>query len=78
MGNWKLVSPDYSIQYNPWRADRIGRDLEDPPTDPYSLWELYDLEADRTEQTNLAEKYPDRVREMIEMYEAWEKRVRVE
>ena len=75
MGNWKLVSPDHSIQYNPWRADRIGREIEEPPTAPHSLWELYDLETDRTEQTNLAQKYPDRVREMIEIYEAWEDRV---
>ena len=74
-GNWKLVSPDHSIQYNPWRVGRIGRDVEDPPTEPHLLWELYDLETDRTEQTNLAEKYPDRVQEMIGMYEAWEARV---
>ena len=43
MGNWKLVSPDHSIQYNPWRADRIGREIEEPPTAPipsgsYTIW----------------------------------------
>ena len=75
MGNWKLVSSDHVIQYNPWRADRIGLEVEDPPADPHSLWELYDLETDRTEQTNLAEEFPDRVQEMIGMYEAWEERV---
>jgi arylsulfatase len=34
-------------------------------------WELYDLEADRTEMTNLAESQPARVSEMAEMYERW-------
>ena len=37
-------------------------------------WELYDLEADRTELENLADKYPDRVRELREKYEQWAQR----
>jgi arylsulfatase A-like enzyme len=37
-------------------------------------WELYDMEADRTELTDLAAKQPDRVREMAAQYEAWAKR----
>ena len=37
-------------------------------------WELYDMEADRTELTDLAAKHPDRVREMAAQYEAWAKR----
>ena len=34
-------------------------------------WELYDMEADRTELHNLANREPDRVRAMAEAYEAW-------
>ncbi|MGQ9650025.1 MAG: arylsulfatase [Phycisphaerae bacterium] len=34
-------------------------------------WELYDLEADRTELNNLADKYPDRVKSMADKYKAW-------
>jgi len=34
-------------------------------------WELYDIEADRTEMNNLAGKYPDRVKDMAAMYEQW-------
>ncbi|MBW3599188.1 MAG: sulfatase-like hydrolase/transferase, partial [Planctomycetes bacterium] len=34
-------------------------------------WELYDLEADRTETADLAEKHPDRARAMAEAWEAW-------
>jgi len=34
-------------------------------------WELYDLEADRTEMHNLAEQHPAKVRELTGKYEAW-------
>jgi len=34
-------------------------------------WELYDLEADRTELHNLAAEHPDKVREMANLYKAW-------
>ncbi len=34
-------------------------------------WELYDMDMDKTETKNLAEKYPERVTEMDAMYEKW-------
>jgi arylsulfatase len=34
-------------------------------------WELYDLEADRTEGSDLAAKYPEKVRELAGMWDAW-------
>ncbi len=34
-------------------------------------WELYDMVKDRTELTDLAPQHPDRVRDMIAMYDAW-------
>jgi len=34
-------------------------------------WELYDMEIDRTELTNLAEQQPDRVADMAAQYQAW-------
>jgi len=37
-------------------------------------WELYDVEADRTELNDIAAKHPDRVREMAAAYEAWARR----
>jgi arylsulfatase len=37
-------------------------------------WELYDLEADRTELNNLAAKHPEKVRELREKYEQWARR----
>jgi arylsulfatase A-like enzyme len=37
-------------------------------------WELYDMEADRTEMHDLATRHPERVREMSEQYAAWAER----
>jgi arylsulfatase len=41
-------------------------------------WELYDLEADRTELDNLAEKYPARVQQLKTLYESWAARCGVQ
>jgi len=40
-------------------------------------WELYDIEADRTEMNNLADQYPERVEEMVKIYKDWEQRSRL-
>ncbi|MGH8017452.1 MAG: arylsulfatase [Opitutaceae bacterium] len=40
-------------------------------------WELYDMEADRTETQDLAAKHPDRVRDMTSQFEAWVARSQV-
>ncbi len=37
-------------------------------------WELYDMEADRTETTDLASRFPDAVRHVSESYTAWARR----
>ena len=36
-------------------------------------WELYDLEADRTEMNDLAEKNPGKIKELASAYELWDK-----
>jgi arylsulfatase len=41
-------------------------------------WELYDLEADRTELNNLAARYPEKVKEIAALYEAWAQRCGVQ
>ncbi len=41
-------------------------------------WELYDMEHDRTEMHDLADRHPDRVRKMVADYAAWAKRVGVQ
>jgi arylsulfatase A-like enzyme len=40
-------------------------------------WELYDTETDRTEMKNLAAVYPEKVKEMSVLYDAWAKRCNV-
>lgn len=37
-------------------------------------WELYDMEADRTETRDLAAQHPERVADMQQQYEAWAQR----
>lgn len=42
---------------------------------PGNIWELYDVAEDRTELSNLAGFYPERVEEMAGQYERWTRRV---
>jgi len=39
-------------------------------------WELYDLEADRTETNDLAARHPERVRTMAAAWEGWAQRTK--
>ena len=38
---------------------------------PSNNWELYNLKKDRIEQNNLAIKYPDKVKELTQLYNDW-------
>ncbi len=40
-------------------------------------WELYNIEKDRTELNDLADTYPEKVTELIALYDAWAERVNV-
>ncbi len=62
-GRWKLVR-SYSRTLS-----RFGPRTGD--------WELYDLDADPNEVHDLALLQPEKVRELVTHYEAWEKRVGV-
>lgn len=64
-------------QGHPWlcwatsgcRAIRIGQwKLVSAKGGP---WELYNMETDRTELDDLAERHPERVREMAEIFQRW-------
>lgn len=41
-------------------------------------WELYDIEADRTERHDLSATFPDKVNELKTLYEGWAKRCGVQ
>ncbi len=55
-----------AIRHGNWKLVAEGGD-----------WELYDLENDRTELNNLAEEYPERVRQLTSMWEDWALRTNV-
>ena len=44
---------------------------------PNGAWELYDIDADRSEMHNLAEKFPDRVETMSQAWHDWAVRANV-
>ena len=56
------------------RAMRLGK-WKLVAKHPSGKWELYDMDADRTEMHDLASAQPDRTKEMAEQWEAWAKRV---
>ncbi len=62
LGDWKLY------RKNKQSNNKTGKSL--------SKWELYKLKDDRTEQNDLANKYPEKVTEMNKMFEDWEKEVK--
>lgn len=64
-GRWKIVSEFPGTWATMYPYANEGR------------WELYDMEADRTELHDLAETHPEKLREMIALYEAWTERVDV-
>jgi len=60
-------------------GNRAVRDGKWKLVAPYAgPWELYDMEADRTELKNLAAQFPVVVKEMSQTYDAWAKRCHVE
>jgi arylsulfatase len=59
------------------RAIRQGRWKLVSRFDKGSVWELYDLEADRTEMRDLASAQPARVREMARRWDVWASRAGV-
>jgi len=60
-GDWKLV----------------GLDVAAAKGVQYDRWELYNIRKDRSEVNNLAEKHPERVKNMAAAWDAWAKRVGV-
>ena len=66
-GKWKLVS-----RASPWFFEHDEHNVL-----PEDLWELYDLEADRTETTDLAADHPEMVAEMAGMWQEWAIRCQV-
>ena len=68
-GKWKLVSTHRNLRtgidhfqlQNEWEAGKVP-------------WELYDMESDRTELTDLAEQRPEKVNELARLFGEWRDR----
>ena len=61
------------VREDNWKLVSIGT-KKAPYTGP---WELYDLDKDASETNNLAEKYPQKVKELSDKWYAWAKRCNV-
>ena len=61
-----------------WAASRTGVPWDSTPGKPIdpdtAAWELYNLDEDFTQANDLASAHPDRVRDMVALYEAWAER----
>jgi arylsulfatase A-like enzyme len=57
-----------AVRQGDWKLVRVGRG---------GAWELYDLRADRTEQHDLAARYPERVQALASAWEGWAERAMV-
>ena len=67
LGRWKLVSRAEDDPFAWWQQDDPGP----------GNWELYDLEADRTETNDLASERPDLVQSLAELWHQWARRTDV-
>jgi len=60
---WEFMR-NKAVRKGKWKLVTVGN----------NPWELYDMEADRTEQHDRASKIPEKVKELAGLYEAWAKR----
>ncbi|MBL61921.1 MAG: arylsulfatase [Opitutae bacterium] len=63
-----------AVRDGKWKLVRYGDSGRNAKLHP---WQLYDMEIDRSEQNDLAKKYPDKVKALAEKWEKWAVRARV-
>ena len=63
-----------AIRDGQWKLVRYGNSGRNAKLHP---WQLYDMENDRSEQNDLAKKYPDKIKELAAKWEKWAVRARV-
>ena len=63
-----------AVRDGKWKLVRYGDSGRDAKLYP---WQLYDIEIDRSEQNDLAKKYPEKVKALAEKWEKWAVRARV-
>ncbi len=67
LGDWKLVSKGELLDgpYAHWTNSRLGE------------WELYNIEQDRSELHDLANTYPEKVKELASIWDEYAERIHV-
>jgi arylsulfatase len=72
-GKWKLVH----AHPNPRAGIDYFNDTDELKQEDQKQrqWELYDMESDRTEMNDLAERYPELVKQMAQAWDQWNKRM---
>jgi arylsulfatase A-like enzyme len=61
-----------AVRAGKWKLVSIYRSDDDP-----GQWELYDMETDRSETKDLAQQYPDRVKELAALWQRYAERADV-
>jgi len=74
--NWAIERKAMYWEHEGNRAIRAGK-WKLVAKGKEGAWELYNLEADRTELNNLAQWYPERVKKLTEMWQRWAERANV-
>jgi len=67
-GKRREPHPEIFFEFGRYKALRAGKWKVSWEKGP---WELYDVEADRTELNNLADKFPDKAKELAARHAAW-------
>lgn len=84
-GRWKLLSQasakESGLQrFLRWRAEQAAASgpLKPPPRPPveHGDWQLYDMQVDRTETTDVSALHPKVVAQLAAAYDGWLKRVK--
>ena len=58
-----------AIRKDDWKLIRLDEDID--TTNDLPAWQLYDLASDVGEQTDVATKHPEVVRELARLFDAW-------
>lgn len=74
LGSWHKTRNIAGTHGSAVIGDENNQSVVEPKT---KVWELYDMEADRCEDNNLAAEMPDKVAEMSRMYDEWAARADV-
>ncbi|MDG2383452.1 MAG: arylsulfatase [Pirellulaceae bacterium] len=73
-GKWKLISADTNprtgIDFFKDNGDNSKRN-----SNSEMQWELYDMQSDRTETNNVADKYPEITRQLSQAWKQWNRRM---